>query len=607
MSVTSTAAGSSGVYRVREKGEVRSAEAGAGRGLLRRWAWRSPVHSPRAGGEGLAEAVLLARGLAGEAASRFLEPKLTHLHDPSLIPDLDRAAERLLNALKAGEPVVIYGDYDVDGVTATAILFHTFRAIAPEARVSTYVPHRVDEGYGVHTAALETLAAQGAKVVVTVDCGVSAIAPAKRARELGLDLIVTDHHNPPARLEDLPEAFAVVHPRRPDSRYPFGELSGAGVAFKLAWRLATMHSGAIKVNKGLQTLLLDLLPFAALGAIADVVPLVDENRVIAWAGLGRMRSSPVAGLGALIRASSLDAPKVSSWDVGFKLAPRLNASGRMAHAAAAVELFTTATPERAREIAEDLEKHNHERRAVEAKIFEQAAEMAARAGMDRDDRRAVVLAHAEWHPGVVGIVCSRLVERFGRPAILLALSEGSAHGSCRSIPGYPIVTGLASAAPLLTKFGGHDMAAGLALDAANVPAFVEAFTAHANAAISVEQLTPTLTIDAAADLGELTVGAVKSLEQLEPHGAGNPGVSVLVRGAQIAAPPAPLGATGKHLAMTLRAPGQVSVTRVVGWNWGPRRAELVSGQRVDAVVCPAISTFGGGAKVEPELKDLRLL
>ncbi len=578
--------------------------------MLKRWVARDAVAIERAAEAraSLVDAVLLARGLSEPTvAERFLNPKLTQLHDPSLIPDLDRAAERILSALSAGEAIVIYGDYDVDGITGSSILFHTLRGLKADANVSTYVPHRVDEGYGLHVGAMESLVAAGAKLIVSVDCGVTAVAPAKRARELGVDLIITDHHHPPSRLEDLPDAFAVVHPQRPDSKYPFDGLSGAGVAFKLAWRLATLHAGHHKVGKREQTLLLDLLPLAALGAIADVVPLVDENRVIAAAGLARAKASPFVGLRALIAAARLDSDKVSSWDVGFKLAPRLNACGRMAHASAAVELLTTSPMERARAIADELEMHNTERRKVERAIFEQAAAMAEAAGMTKPECRAIVLAHEEWHAGVVGIVCSRLVERFGRPTILMAKKDGHAHGSCRSIAGYDVTAALHACAGHLEKFGGHAMAAGLGLRLESLEGFTSALLAHAGSQISEEQLTAELKVDAVVPLEALTLEAVEMLARLEPHGMGNPGIKVMVPGVRLIEDPRPLGASGDHLALTVRGSESSVAMRVVAWGWGPRRSGLIRGQVMDLVVTPGVSTFTGRAKVEPELVDARVV
>lgn len=546
-----------------------------------------------------------ARGLADEASSRpFLEPKLTHLHDPSLVPDLDRAAERVLSAVRSGEPIVIYGDYDVDGVTATAILWHMIRAVRPDADVRTYVPHRLEEGYGLNTTAVEQLARDGARVIVTVDCGVTAIEPALAAKQAGVDLIITDHHNPPARLEDLPEAFAVVHPQRPDSAYPFEHLSGAGVAFKLAWRIATLAEGTDRASAGHRTLLVDLLALAALGAIADVVPLTGENRVIARYGLGRVRGSPIPGLAALVEAARLDGEKVSTWDVGFRLAPRLNATGRMAHAAQAVELFTTAAGERAWEIAEGLEKANVERRAVEKTIFEQACEAAEKAGMTGPDRRAIVLADDRWHKGVVGIVCSRLVERYARPAILMHRAEGVCSGSGRSIDGFNMHAALQRCEAMLERYGGHDMAAGMSVRAERFADFVEAFTDQANAGIAPENLVHRLSIDACVGVDEITHAWVKQLGMLEPFGRGNPPVSVVVRGASIEGQPQPLGQGGAHLAFALRQ-GSGRGMRVVAWRWGEHRTRLCHGMKVDAVLRPGLNEYNGTSSVQGELEDLR--
>lgn len=587
------------------------------RGLTRRWKMRD-AHCPAATAAAtpspttlpdLTTRLLHARGHTDPiTADLLLNPKLTHLHNPSLIPDLDRAARRLLDALKSNQLVAIFGDYDVDGITASAILFHTFLTLVPTARVCTYVPHRIDEGYGLNSAAMDDLASRGVNVIVTVDCGVTAIEPARRARELGIDLIITDHHNPPASLADLPDAFAVVHPRRPDSTYPFGELSGAGVAYKLAWAMSVIDSPTGRATDVMRAKLIDLLAFAALGAIADVVPLVGENRVITRFGLGRVRDCDNAGMRALISAAGLDGQRVDAWDVGFKLAPRLNASGRMAHAQDAVELFTTADPARAAVIAGALEAQNRERRAVELTILEQAIERADAAGMTRADRRAIVLADAAWHQGVVGIVCSRLVDRFGRPAILMQIHGDTAHGSARSIDGFNLHAAIADCSEHLVSFGGHDMAAGLKIRIDKLPAFTEAFVERCNAGITTDQLMREVLIDCDAQPHELTPSAVKQLESLAPFGRGHAAPTILLRDLVLAAAPAPLGKTGDHLALTVRAArpasGSLKLLRIIAWRWGEHRGKLQSGGRIDAVVRPAISTFSGSPTVEPELLDL---
>lgn len=579
------------------------------RGLLARWEYRSDAASREtAASLFLRERILAARGLTDPGTlAAYLDPKLTHLHDPSLIPDLDRAAERILRACHDGEQIVIYGDYDVDGVTGTAILWHMVRAISPQANVRTYVPHRLEEGYGLNESAVRELAGDGAKLLVSVDCGITAIAPVQIASSLGLAVIITDHHNPPTRLDDLPGAFAVVHPRRPDSQYPFKDLSGAGVAYKLAWRLATMHAGGRHTSPELRGLLVDLLAFASLGTIADIVPLHGENRVLARHGLVRCRHSRFVGLNALVEASGLAGEDIDAMAVGFRLGPRLNAAGRMGHAREANELFTTTDADRAKIIAAQLSKQNRERQEAEQRILDQADEMAVKLGMTgADGHRAIVLVHRDWHAGVVGIVCSRLVERHHRPVILLCLSDDSAHGSGRSIEGFNLHGALADCSHLLDKFGGHDMAAGLRVSAANLPAFIESFLAIAAGTIEPERLCKRLRIDCDATVDELTVSSVKELEALQPCGAGNPTPIVRVQGAVVADRPMPMGSEGRHIAVLVQSTESQRPVRAVGWGFGQHRERFVPGQRLDLVVKPRISTWQGASRVEPELVDFAL-
>jgi single-stranded-DNA-specific exonuclease len=576
--------------------------------------WRQRPAHPSAGAElpdagGLAPLVreiLFRRGVTG-AARGFLEPSLKDLHDPSLIPDLDKAAARVLAALRAKEQVVIYGDYDVDGVTATAILFHTFAAIAPGADVRTYVPHRLEEGYGLNCDAITELARGGARVIVSVDCGITALEPALTARAAGVDLIITDHHNPPASMADLPDAFAVVHPRRPDSTYPFGELCGAGVAYKLAWRLATLAAGGDRTTPDLRDLLIQLLALTSLGVIADVVPLVGENRVIARHGLSRIKHSPLIGLRALVEASGLGGENVNAEQVGFQLAPRLNASGRMGHARDAVELFTRADEARAAEIAGMLSKQNEERRKTERRIFEQAAELAERSGMTGADRRAIVLAHEEWHPGVVGIVCSRLVEKYGRPTILMQRHDGLCHGSGRSIDGFSLHAGLEGCKHHLVSFGGHDMAAGLKLREDNLDAFIEAFVSHANDRIAPEDLVATLDFDCAASLGALDGTTVAQLDRLAPFGRENPPVRLHLSGLRVVYGPDVFGKENKHLSVRAvdAATARGSPVRLFGWNWAEHRDRFRIGTSFDAIVVPRLNTWNGRTSVECEMLDIR--
>ncbi len=565
---------------------------------------RAPIAADAEPRSALAARILAARGFETDAQiDAFLNATLRDLHDPSLIPDLDRAAQRLLDALRAAEPIAIYGDYDVDGITATAILYHTFKALDPDAPICTYIPHRLDEGYGLNAAALRDLADGGVRVVVSVDCGITALEPAEAAKQAGLDLIITDHHNPPEHIDDLPDAYAVVHPRRPDSTYPFDELCGAGVAYKLAWRLATLASGDGRATPAMRELLIDLLAPAALGAIADVVPLTDENRVITRFGLGRVRGSRIEGIAALVSEAGLDGEDIDAEAVGFRLAPRLNACGRMGHAASAVELLTTATGERASEIATQLNEQNNERRATERRIADQAEEMAEVRGMLEPGHRAIVLAHPEWHPGVVGIVCSRLVERHHRPVILMQDQGELCAGSGRSVDGYNLHAGLVACAEHLETFGGHDMAAGLKLRREGLEAFTRALVAHANEHIAEEDLVGRCAFDCEAGIAELSLDAVRELTRLGPFGRGNPRVRLIVRGATLNQSPKRMGTEGRHAQLWLAQGG--AAMRCVAWNQGDLADDFRGGDRVDALVMPQVSRWNGNTRVECEIADLR--
>jgi single-stranded-DNA-specific exonuclease len=470
----------------------------------------------------------------------------------------------------------------------------------------------LEEGYGLNAEAIRELAAAGVRVIVSVDCGVTAVGPARAARECGVDLIITDHHNLPSAAPDggdgLPEAYAVVHPRLPGSQYPFGELPGAGVAFKLAWRLATMACGSERVSEPLRALLVELLALASLGVIADVVPLVGENRVIAFFGLRRLKHSTIPGLRALIEAAGLAGESVGEEEVGFKLGPRLNACGRMGHAREAVELLTVAEGARATVIAEQLTRLNDQRRATEQAIFRQALEMAEMAGMTGEGCRAIVLAHPDWHAGVVGIVCSRLVERFGRPVILMCDREGVCHGSGRSIDGYSLHAGLERCAGMLTSFGGHDMAAGLKLESGKLAGFVEAFTAHANAGIEVDALVGSAGYDTDAEVEEISVPVVQQLARLGPFGRENPSIRLRLPAVRVAVRAQTMGSGNKHLVLQVGGTGAgagARLLRLVGWNWAERIEHVPVGRVVDVLIAPKVSTWNGVSKVEGELVDLR--
>lgn len=585
-----------------------------GRGLTASWSLRSPAGDgdapiaaspPGTAPSPLIGRVLAARGLTDPAeAEAFLNPSLLGLHDPSLLPDADRAAERILNAIDRAEPIVIYGDYDVDGVTATAILWHTLKELSPQADIRTYVPHRQDEGYGLNEEAIETLAAEGAGLIVSVDCGITAHSPAQVAKRLGVDLIITDHHNPPTSVAEMPEVFATVHPRVPGSEYPFGELCGAGVAYKLAWRLVTMSEGSTRVSKRLQALLLHLLALAALGSIADVVPLVGENRIIARFGLGRLKRSPFAGLRALIDASGLDGEDIDAERVAFTLAPRLNACGRLGHAREVVQMLTEASYEEAFAIADELNSTNAARRKIEENIVKEAIEMAEAAGMTSPDRRAIVLAKAGWHTGVIGIACSRLAERFCRPTVLLADDGTHCQGSARSVQGVNLHAALEACDSLLERWGGHDMAAGLSLQRQNLSRFQETLIEQINAVHSEDDLIRRLRYDCEATLDELSIETVAQLGTLGPFGAGNPSIRLRFNNLTIAETPRQVGKNGKHLQIRCRGQERGQYLKCIAWRWGERAGELAAGMPVEILAKPMLSRWNGTTSVEAEMHDL---
>lgn len=573
-------------------------------GWTHRWSIASPTVTESGGRlSPLTSRILAARGIGdSESAARFLQPQLLDLHDPSLLPGVDSAAERLIGALDAQTPIVIYGDYDVDGISAAAILYRTLKACDPECRISTYVPHRLTEGYGLNEEAIGQLCDEGAGVIITVDCGISAPGPARVAQEKGVDLIITDHHALPENEDDLPVAHALVHPALCDAQYPFQGLAGAGVAFKIAWRLLTMHTGTEKLTPALREHLLDMLALCSLGTVADVVPLVGENRLITRHGLARVKSLPFVGMQALIEASGLAGEQICSEAVGFKLGPRLNASGRLGHAREAMDLFLTSNAEHAAEIAGRLTSLNDERRRIEQSTSEQAAQLALDAGMTEESHRAIVLAHPDWHPGVIGIVCSRLVGRFHRPVVLLQQEGEICRGSCRSIPGFSIVGALQECGSILEQFGGHDMAGGLTLRTDRLGEFVERFTSHANREIDAGDLCPTLQIDCAASLSECTTLAAKEIEQMAPFGQRNPRPVVLLRGVALSRNAQTMGANGRHISMQV-GDGR-SGLRVVGWNWSEQRKRLQRGTRLDIAIEPKLNTWRGRTSVEGVLRDV---
>jgi single-stranded-DNA-specific exonuclease len=545
--------------------------------------------------------VLANRGITDVSAARaFMTPKLGDLLPPETLPGVEQAAPIIVQAIRDGRKITIYGDYDVDGMTGLTIL-RACLAMAG-ANVDHYIPHRLQEGYGVNLQAVESVIAGGAGLLVTVDCGVSAAEPLARARAAGLDVIVTDHHSVGA---DLPDVSAIVHPALPGSTYGNPHLCGAGVAFKLAWQVAKLLAGRQRVDERMKDFLLESMCLAALGTIADVVPLVGENRVFATFGLRGLPAVRHVGLRALMESAGLQGQRLDAYHVGFLLAPRLNACGRMGHADLAVELLTVAPPDRARQIADYLEQQNAQRQQVERRIAEEAAEMVCRMGYDAPEHRAIVLAGRNWHAGVIGIVASRLVERFGRPTVLIALGDdgAAAQGSGRSTEGYDLLAGLTACKHVLESYGGHAMAGGVRILPQNVEAFREALAKHAAGSISPDALRRKLRLDAQATLRALSYTTVEHLGRLSPFGRGNPAPALACMGCKLLTPPKRIGQSGNTVSMLLEQDGVRM--RAVGFGMGSCVEGLAGAPRVDVAAEAALNHYQGATSVELKLLDVR--
>jgi single-stranded-DNA-specific exonuclease len=589
----------------------------------RRWIVADPHPDARALAERLRTSPIIAQMLLNRGISTpddcgdFLRPSLKCLHDPALIPNLTQAAQRVAQAIRDKQKIVVYGDYDVDGITAVAILWHAIKTLG--GIVEYYIPHRIEEGYGLNAEAIAQICDNGAKLIISVDCGITAIEPAKVARDKGVDLIVTDHHEwhvgraegggQRAESEErilLPDCYAVVHPRlplaAPRQPYPNPHLCGAGVAFKLAWGVGLAMSGGNRVSEEFRNFLMEATALAALGTIADVVPLVGENRVLAHFGMSGLKASKLNGIRALITSAGLDGQSIDCYHVGFLLAPRLNASGRMGHANLAVQMLTDADPTRAMQIAEYLEQQNRARQGVERKIVDEAIEQIEKLGYSREDNRAIVLGSEGWHPGVIGIVASRIVDRFNRPTILVALNNGLGQGSGRSVSGFHLARALEACASHLEAFGGHEMAAGLKVLPGNFETFRTAFLQHANSAIAAEMLIPELRIDCQANLEHMNIALVNELKRLGPFGHGNHKPLLCCRDVTLSGAPRRVGKTGDHLQLYIRQAN--TRMKCIAFGAGELFDKLQEGMNIDLAVEPQINEYNGMTSVELSVKDL---
>jgi len=539
--------------------------------------------------------ILLHRGYkTPEAASAFLSDKLADLPDPFRMKGMAAAVDRITRALRNNEKITLYGDYDVDGVCSTSLLSIFLRELG--AAPGTYIPHRLGEGYGLNVQAVEKLAAEGTRVLITLDCGISANVEVSRARDLGVDVVIVDHHTVPAT---LPPAVAVLNPHQPGCEYPTKTLCAAGVAFNLCMglRKRLRDDGFFATRK--EPNLRALMDLAALATVADVVPLTGVNRILVAHGLQELTAARRPGVRALKEAAGMeaDAP-VTAGQVGFRLGPRINAAGRLHDATLGLQMLTSESLEEARRLAQVLDRANSERQGIESTILTEALKQAE----TRKESRGLVLYSEGWHPGVIGIVASRVVERFYRPTIMVGVNDGVGKGSARSIEAFHLFDAISGCSDMLTRFGGHKYAAGLTIEADRLPAFREAFERIAMQRLSPEDLIPRCKVDAVVTPRELDESAVEALQKLGPFGQGNP-EPVLVMKHQVARPRVLTPKTGygsAHLKLALLDAPEVDA---IGFGMADRLS-LVEGP-VDLAFQVGVDTFRGQRRVSLRLKDLR--
>jgi single-stranded-DNA-specific exonuclease len=541
----------------------------------------------------VAARLLAIRGLDDvDAATRFLKPSLDHLLDPMGLADMDRAVDRLSRALARRERIAVHGDYDVDGITSTVILRRALELLGGD--VIHFIPERLRDGYGLQPAALDRLHAEGVALVISVDCGIRGADAARRARELGIDLIITDHHEPDT---ELPQACAVVNPKRHDCTYADKHLAGVGVALKLVQAMCQ--------KAGKSAWLPAFVKIAAIGTLADVVPLIGENRVIAKLGLQLLSKGPhKVGLRALLDVAGLNGKQIDSYHIAFMVAPRVNAAGRMSTPDIATRLLLAADEqlaEEARGLAEQLETENTRRRQEEQDIVGKARKVIE-TDPEVGSRSVLVVAGEGWHRGVIGIVASKIVDTFYRPAIVLSIEDGVAHGSCRSIPGFDMLAALESCAPMMLRFGGHKQAAGLQIETARIREFRRVINEYGETQLSPDDLRPRLWIDSPLTFGRITSQVAEELSTLAPFGPGNPKPVFRTSAVQIVDGPRKL--KDRHLKMSFRQDSRTF--RAIAWNAAERETDLT--ERKDGVELAFSlekNEFQGETFLELRVEDFR--
>ncbi len=537
--------------------------------------------------------LLVNRGLVDiDSASSFLSPDINDLHDPNLLLGMDRAVERLARAVTEGERIALYGDYDVDGTTSVSLMTLFFKELGVEPLC--HIPDRVSEGYGLNSEAVRRLTEMGANVTITADCGSTNHEEVELASLLGMDMIITDHHELP---DGPPPAYATINPKQQGCAFPFKGLSGIGVAFNLvvALRARLRENGFFAVRK--EPNLKQYLDLVAVGTVADMVPLVDENRILVYLGIKVLATGNRVGLKALMESSGVRAETVGARDIGFKIGPRINAAGRVASATSAYRLLITDNADEAVHLAERLESENSARRDLEARILAEAVEMVEER-VDKSDR-AILLYSDKWHPGVIGIVASRLVERYSRPVVMIAVDGEIGKGSVRSVKSVDVVGALQTCSGFLVRFGGHRAAAGLTIERARIKEFKTAFIAHLNSTVTDEELVGELDLDAAVELGDIDLDFATELGRLAPFGMANKEPLLCVKDAFIERTEI---VKNRHLRVLLAQNG--AERKAIGFNM----AELhpLSGEGFSVVFSTGVNEWRGVKTAELKIKDLRL-
>lgn len=485
-------------------------------------------------------------------AKSYFRPVLTSLHDPFLMDGMHEATQRVIMALTGNQKICVYGDYDVDGTCSAALMYLFLKELG--ANVETYIPNRLTEGYGMSVQSIDILKERKVELIISVDCGITAVEEVDHANSLGIDTVVCDHHQPK---EILPKAFAILDPIKPGCSYPFKHLSGAGVAFKLATAVAT--------RIGKKDMPIKYLDLVALAGAADIVPLVDENRILVKEGLEQINTSPRPGIAALIRSAKMDPGNLTAGQVVFTIAPRVNAVGRLGDANRAVDLFTTDSPQKAVELARVLEDENSERRKIDEMTFSHATSLLEET-VNFDNDMAIVLHYEDWHPGVIGIVASRMVEKYHRPAIMLTTIDGVAKGSARSIPGFNIYEALQNCEEYLVQFGGHEAAAGLAIEVERLDDFKKKFNEVLKNCMKEEHVVQEISIDAKISLSEISPKFIRILDQFAPFGPGNMRPVFLSENVSLVQQPRLVGSN--HLVTSFKQNGHDKVLDAIGFNLG---------------------------------------